>query len=96
MEKRSQPFFLWNAGTGNARATSAPAYHADLLRERARCYLYDIFNYDTASSNSGAGAFDANSARWIRDIPDLRDTILISDSPRRNRVDITLHLLYLA
>lgn len=61
---------------GNARATSAPAYHADLLCERARCYLYDIFNHDTASSSSGAGAFDANSARWIRDVyPDLRDTM---------------------
>ena len=62
------------------RATKAvsicpPAYYADLLCERARCYLYDTFNVSDNAS-SGTGEWDANTARWISGVhPDLAETM---------------------
>lgn len=61
------------------RATKAvsictPAYYADLVCERARCYLYDTFNSE-AGSSAGA-SFNIATARWSKGVhEDLKDTM---------------------
>ncbi len=64
------------------RATKAvsicpPAYYADLVCERARCYLYEAFNDNDAATTSGSSAvFDINAARWTKDVhPEMRDSM---------------------
>ncbi|KAI9845325.1 MAG: hypothetical protein M1837_004947 [Sclerophora amabilis] len=63
------------------RATKAvsicpPAYYADLLCERARLYLYDTFNQDSATASSTTSGYDPSTARWTRDVhPELQDTM---------------------
>ncbi|KAI9821501.1 MAG: hypothetical protein M1832_003349 [Thelocarpon impressellum] len=54
------------------RATKAvsicpPAYYADLLCERGRCYLHSVLNADSAASASGGSeaGFDASRADWV-------------------------------
>ena len=61
------------------RATKAislcpPAYYADLVCERARCYFHDMFNDDAESRTSdGSGGL---SARWTGDVhKNLKDTM---------------------
>ncbi|KAI9888112.1 MAG: hypothetical protein M1823_000047 [Watsoniomyces obsoletus] len=63
------------------RATKAvsicpPAYYADLLCERARCYLYETFNDNDAATNTGSTVFDVTTARWTSGVHvDLRDSM---------------------
>lgn len=54
------------------RATMAvsvcpPAYYADLLCERGRCYLWEDFNAGPKRQGD-EDAFDANRAAWLRDV----------------------------
>ncbi|KAI9796921.1 MAG: hypothetical protein M1825_006285 [Sarcosagium campestre] len=62
------------------RATKAvsicpPAYYADLLCERARCYLYNVFSGEDSSSVGGS-EFNFTTARWTRDVhPDLAESM---------------------
>jgi len=50
----------------------APAYCADLLAERGRCYLYKEFN-DAPSTD---GDSDVSTAAWTGGVhPDIRDSM---------------------
>ncbi|PGH26483.1 hypothetical protein AJ80_01797 [Polytolypa hystricis UAMH7299] len=52
----------------SARSVSIvpPAYYADIVCERARCYLYDALH----RGYPGAPAFDPTKARWLRGVHD--------------------------
>ena len=61
------------------RATKAvsicpPAYYADLLCTRARCYLGDVL--DGSDAGSSQAGFNPATARWTSEVhPDLKDTM---------------------
>ncbi|KMU78048.1 eukaryotic translation initiation factor 2C 2 [Coccidioides immitis RMSCC 3703] len=55
-----------------ARSVSiaTPAYYADIVCERGRCYLYSVFN------NALPGQYQGNNNRWMQGVhPNLQDTM---------------------
>lgn len=63
--------YLFNRAT-KAVSICPPAYYADLLCERGRCYLYKTLNEDR---DAGALAYNATTAEWTRGVhPRIKDT----------------------